>query len=282
MQQENRRILERMRAEQESARRRAVFTSWALVGLAAMVLAALVFVGQRRLEAVNRQVALKRDSVAILNAQIANLEPLVENYRAGLVGDTANLPPDALPADTALTVEPPGVDSTVALVQGVDDRPPHRPRVLAKAREGRPELSQLAPPPERRIPARVYLHILREDDRPHALEVGRRLEASGFSVLGVEHVRRSAPLMNTELRYYKQADEEDGTRLLAALKAAGEESAAMLYLGLERDTRVPPRTYEVWFAPRARPGPVRATEQGQAQAPAPVARDQGRRPRRAP
>ncbi len=267
-----------MRAEEESARRRAVLTSWGLVLLAALVLAGLAFVGQRRLEAVNREVAIRRDSVASLNAQIANLEPLVENYRAGLVQDSVNLPPDTLVEDA----DSAGGVGSVALVDTVPivarpSRPPNVPGFEVNARAEQPQgqsgaqsteiTGRPGPQPERRTPARVYLHILREEDRAHADAVGRRLEASGFNVLGVEHVRNAAPLLNTELRYYKQADEEDASRLLSALKAAGEESAAMLYLGLERNTRVLPRTYEVWFAPGADPAPGRV---------------QGRRPGRVP
>jgi|GEM_PF-6248291 len=283
MQQENRRILEMMRAEEDSARRRAVRTSWVLVLLAALVLAGLIFVGQRRVDAVSREVDVKRDSVETLNAQIANLEPLVENYRATLVGDSVNLPADTLPADTGGAVVPGPGDLLQPFNQRTrprPERPVHVPGFEAKARAEQPQgqsgaqpADEPAPPPPPRAPARVYLHVLREEDRAHADAVGRRLEASGFQVLGVEHVRRAAPLMNTELRYYKQADEADAAELLAALKAAGEGSAAMLYLGLERSTRVPARTYEVWFAPGARPGPASGTSPG---------RVQGRRPGRVP
>lgn len=274
MQQENRRILEMMRAEEDSARRRAVRTSWGLVLLAALVLAGLMFVGQRRVDAVSREVEVKRDSVEALNAQIANLEPLVENYRATLVEDSVNLPAAALPDDTGGAVVPGPGDLLQPLNHPTRPRqgPVLVPRIRAKAREGQPQgwsgpqpTDEPAAPPPPRAPARVYLHVLREEDRAHADAVGRRLEASGFQVLGVEHVRRAAPLMNTELRYYKQADEEDARALLAALKAAGEGSAAMLYLGLERSTRVPARTYEVWFAPGARPGPASGTSPGRVQ-----------------
>jgi hypothetical protein len=103
-------------------------------------------------------------------------------------------------------------------------------------------------PQSTQLPPRVYLQIVTAGDRAYARAVGERLDASGFRVLGVEYVRNAAPLRNTELRYYKRADEPDAQRLLQALRAAGEPNAVLLYLGLENNTRVRPRHYEIWFA----------------------------------
>ncbi len=103
-------------------------------------------------------------------------------------------------------------------------------------------------PQAHEVRPRVYLHVVDPGDRQYADGIGKQLTAAGFVVLGVEYVRKAAGLKNTEVRYYKNADEADARRLLSALREAGARSAVLLYLGLENNTRVRPRHYEIWFA----------------------------------
>lgn len=222
-------VLRRMEADEARARRRGVLAAWGLVGLAVVVLAVMLVTGANRLSAIRAQTLVESDSVSTLlrekqrlTTEIASLRPLVENYRTSLAADSANIP-----ADTQAVVAPP--DSQLVVRPGPD------PRQTASR-----------PPPG--PPARVYLQVVTPGDRAHAAVVGERLERAGFQVLGTEYVARAPRLRNTELRYYKKADEPDAQRLLQALRAAGEESAVLLYLGLENNTRVRPRHYEVWFA----------------------------------
>lgn len=208
------------RAE-ESARRRALWTSALVVVAAAAILATVLFSAYRELNAVQASTrALRADSTR-LEARVAELRLAEENLAVArrheyLRNDYA------LPVDTQVAVYP---DTSGA--------------------------SAVNPPPPAPLPPRVYMQIVAAGDRAYALRVGERLDSAGFTVIGVEHVRNAAPLRNTELRYYKRADEPDAQRLLQALRAAGEPNAVLLYLGLENNTRVRPRHYEVWFAPGA-------------------------------
>jgi hypothetical protein len=224
-----------------AARRRALWTSLALVGAAAVILGALLFSGYRKLSSVQAKTAREEArldtlgwQVGTLRRQVDSLAPLVENYQASLAYEKERSgTPDTLPTDS----------------QGVAAPGDTTPPLPDTTRVGTTGTTGIQPPPTpAQLPPRVYLQIVTAGDRAYANAVGERLEGAGFRVLGVEHVRNAAPLRNTELRYYKRADEPDAQRLLQALRVAGEPNAVLLYLGLENNTRVRPRHYEIWFA----------------------------------
>lgn len=246
MQRDNLDLLRALEADEAAGRRRALWTSSVLVLAAAVVLAALLFSAYRQLSHVRGETERERVRLVSLRRQIDSLSPLVENYQALVAAQTPVQGGDTVPAvvDTssiALTVDT--VTTMTTTIPKDSGGPVFHP-----------------PPYEQRMRPRVYLQVVAERDRAHAQRVGRQLEARGFQVLGVEYVERAARLRNTELRYYKRADAADARRLLAALREVGEDSTALLYLGLESNTRVRPRHYEVWFAPRAGDASARGAE----------------------
>jgi hypothetical protein len=227
MRRDNLDLLRALEDDEASARRRALWTSSALVVGAAVILAGLLFSAYRELNAVRATTdALRADSTR-LTGVVADLRRIEENYLITVNKDSANLPADSqvvvAPADTL-------------------------PRVSSTGRDTAGTTEIQLPRPPRELPPRVYLQIVKAGDRRYADSIGGLLDAAGFRVLSVEHVRNAPALRNTELRYYKRADEPDAQRLLRALRASGETNAVLLYLGLENNTRVRPRHYEIWFA----------------------------------
>lgn len=97
------------------------------------------------------------------------------------------------------------------------------------------------------LPApRVYLHIQAEEDRQQARSIEQGLEASGFDVPGIEWVGRRAP-KKTELRYFRQAEEEMGREIVEHLRTLGVEVDLKYISGYENSTGIRPRHYELWL-----------------------------------
>jgi cell division protein FtsB len=211
-------LLKVLEAGDAAARRRAIWISWSSVSLAAIILAALVFLGYRRLGEVQEKVAAAKTRVATLESREKTLRQEVEQLQA----TKANL---ELIAQNYRAIAP---ESPVAS---------HEERVAAPIS-----------PQARSVQPRVFLQIVNPNDRVYAQEMTKPLEQAGFKVLGIETVERAAGLKNTEVRYYKKADQPGCIRLLDALRGAGVKSPAFLYLGLENNRKVRPKTYEVWFA----------------------------------
>lgn len=188
-------------------RRRAGLVAWVSVAAAAIVMAGLIFVAYRHLAQVREAVKTESEHVTKLqeqkkglDAEIANLKPLVENYRAFA-----------------------------------------RQAPVAEAKQTPDTMSA------RTIQPRVYLQIVDPVDRDYAKGMGTVLEQAGFKVMGIEYVKQAAGLRNTEVRYYKKADEAEAEKIVSALRKAGDPSVTILNLGLDNNTKVRPRHYEVWF-----------------------------------
>lgn len=241
MQDKDLELLESLEARDAALRRRAAWSAWGAVLLAALVLIGLIALSYRQLESSQREVgrlqreaAAERDSLEALRAEkqrleteIANLEPIVENYQAIVAPQSAA----DLRAEVRISpVEPPGDTG-----------------------EGGGGT---------RLQPRAYLHIVREQDRSSAKRIGEELEKAGFVALGVEYVPRAARLKNTEVRYYKRAEREGAEKLVEALRAAGVKSPGLLYLNLENNRNVRPNHYEVWFAAGLGRDPVEPAEEG--------------------
>lgn len=98
----------------------------------------------------------------------------------------------------------------------------------------------------RQIPARVYIHISSEDQRPFALNIAKRLQSNGYIVPGIENVGDKAPPA-ADLRYFQK---DDGT-----LKEVQDIHDKCSGWGLKLDVPnkplsghgVRPRHYEIWF-----------------------------------
>jgi hypothetical protein len=212
-------LLKVLEAGDAAARRRAIWISWSSVSLAAIILAALVFLGYRRLGEVQEKVAAAKRDVVILKGQEKTLRDEVTQLQA----TKANL---ELIAQNYRAIAP---ESPVAI---------REERVAASIA-----------PPTRSVQPRVYLQIVNPNDRNYAQEMTKRLKQAGFEVPGIENIEKAAGLKNTEVRYFKKADQADAFRLLDILREAGVKSPAILYLAREEDNRkVRPKTYEVWFA----------------------------------
>jgi hypothetical protein len=98
---------------------------------------------------------------------------------------------------------------------------------------------------------RAYVQILDEGDRQWARNLSDRFQNAGVIPVGIEYVTLSAPLKQFEVRYYKKAEEEGASRIVAIMKEAGVP-AELKYLNLETNTRVRANHFEVWCPPNAR------------------------------
>src|SRR5262249_44959489 len=63
---------------------------------------------------------------------------------------------------------------------------------------------------------RVYIQILDDADRQWAKNLSDRFQNGGVIPVGIEYVRTPSSLSRFEVRYYKQDEEEEGARGLAA------------------------------------------------------------------
>lgn len=96
------------------------------------------------------------------------------------------------------------------------------------------------------LPARVYIHIAREDQRQAAEKAAASLRTAGFIVPGIEYVGNKAP-NPSQVRYFQRADESgsDLPRIVQTLHAAGVQANGQ-YVSLPSST-ARPRHFELWF-----------------------------------
>lgn len=97
---------------------------------------------------------------------------------------------------------------------------------------------------------RVYVQIVNRADRDYTERVKNRLTTAGVLVLGIQYVPKAAATQNkTDVRYYRQAEEAEATKIVEVLKAAGQTSAyAFIPKGQENNPNVRPNHFEVWLA----------------------------------
>jgi hypothetical protein len=218
MAQDNLELLRRLETQQATARRRAVWISWLSVLAAAIVLAVLIFAADRHLEDAQAKKTEALEKAAVEQNRVEQLK----KEEARLTGQIKQLQPLVENYRAQVRAEPgPATQREVQLPLGPGVEVPAKPR--------------------------VFLQIVTPEDREYAKQMGQRLVEAGFEVLGIEYVGRAAALKNTEVRYYKKTDEPDAVKLRDALAAAGVKSPTPLYLGLENNKKVRPKTYEVWF-----------------------------------
>lgn len=261
MQHDNLELLRALEADEWAARRRALWTSSALMVVAALVLAALLFSAYRQLSSVRAETRRETARLDTLRRQIDSLRPVVENYVASLAvqqsratsGDSLQRPVDSVQAAAH------GPDEQRVPLGGDVQAMAAPPPVVGDSPEGGVSPERVRRAAARRQP-RVYLQVLSAEDRPYAEQMRERLRGLGFDVPGVEHVRRPVQLRNTEVRYYKRTDAEEARTLEAALRRFGEESTALIYLRLDNDARVRARTFEVWFPAGAGGARARAAQ----------------------
>jgi hypothetical protein len=94
------------------------------------------------------------------------------------------------------------------------------------------------------IPARVYLHIPTTEQRRIAERVSQALQYEGANVPLVNRVDTAPP--ETQLRYFRDTEQEEAKRLLEVIKEAGVADAVLQFIRTD-STRMRPRHYELWF-----------------------------------
>ena len=97
---------------------------------------------------------------------------------------------------------------------------------------------------------RVYIQIVNENDRAFAKQIATRLTESGVLILGIQYVPAAASLQQSDVRYYRTADQPEAQKILDVIKAAGANpvSPPKYLKGYEDSTKVRPNHYEVWLA----------------------------------
>jgi|GEM_PF-6456417 len=97
------------------------------------------------------------------------------------------------------------------------------------------------------LPARIYFHIQREDQREKALDIANQISSDPqFVVPGVQRLD-SAP-NKTELRYFKRAEEIETQMLAKKLDGLGIATVPKYVPGFESSTKLRPRHYELWIS----------------------------------
>ncbi len=100
----------------------------------------------------------------------------------------------------------------------------------------------------RALPARVYIHIRQDEDRPRALVVEQILETRGFTVPDIIRVGRNSP-QTTELRYFHETERQEASQIVYILKSTGLPTNLKYIDGYETASSVGPRHYELWISP---------------------------------
>lgn len=97
--------------------------------------------------------------------------------------------------------------------------------------------------------SRLFLHVADEGQRVGAAELGRSIQRrhDGIAYQGVERIATYTG--ESELRYYKLADDELANALAAILTCDGVIPAARLVSGYNDSRLVRPGTLELWIGP---------------------------------
>ena len=111
--------------------------------------------------------------------------------------------------------------------------------------EAHPTAGTVTPSPaQNALPARVYIHIAREDQRPKARELSRALFAKGYVAPGIELVPK--PPNQTVVKFFREGERNIAEDVLSSLQAVRVANAKIDFLpGFEN--RVRPKHFEVWF-----------------------------------
>ena len=95
---------------------------------------------------------------------------------------------------------------------------------------------------------RVYIQIVREDQRAHAAEIVKQLRANGFIMPGIENLANKARLPATsEIRYYESTSvaQQDVDHIASTLQGLSVKLAKPQIV--RNNGSVRSRHYEIWF-----------------------------------
>lgn len=216
-------LLEQLERQEAARLHRAGRAAWMSVVLAAVVMAALLGAGSWRLSALRSETQKVTTTLTELREAKVKLEQELELGRAELDKTRSKL--------TAVSGALGSVDATQSRA------------AFDKEAARDPKAAQLVP--------RVYLQITNANDRAWAAEMGKTLQSAGFLVLGVDWVRDARPLQQTEVRFYKQADQAVAESIVAELRKTGVDTLPPIHLTrMEDNPKFRPNQFEVWFAPR--------------------------------
>jgi DNA repair exonuclease SbcCD ATPase subunit len=219
-------LLEQMQKQDGDRRRKSVFAAWGSVGIATLVLALLVF-------GAGAALTKTRSELAEIRLQQNHAEKELEKIRKETTDTQEKL----------TTVNAELKEKQEQLIAATE--------VLSSGGRKALETQLSADPNAEKLLPRAYFQIVDERDREWAKGIGSQLGKSGIIVPGVELVAKAAQLTNTQVRYYKKAEEAGANRIVALLKAAGVD-AAPTYLNEENNSAVRPNHFEVWFVAGSR------------------------------
>lgn len=96
------------------------------------------------------------------------------------------------------------------------------------------------------VSPRVYVHIVREDQRSKAEAVADALRTSAVIVPGVDLVK-SGP-GNSELRYFRRVEQAEAEGIASTISALWPGVTARYVAGYENSTGIRPRHFELWLS----------------------------------
>jgi len=97
------------------------------------------------------------------------------------------------------------------------------------------------------LKARVYFHIRDESQRTKAKQLADKVESRANVVVpGVQRVDKGPP--NTELRYFKNVEEQEAKQIAAALSSLDLKVTTKYVTGFESSNNIRPRHYELWIS----------------------------------
>jgi hypothetical protein len=101
------------------------------------------------------------------------------------------------------------------------------------------------------LPARVYIQIASEGQRPAARSLQARLRSENYLAPGIENVGSKAAIpKEIEVRYYRDEEKDEAVRIINLLKNFNPglpvKSTPQKIPGNGKGTR--PRHYEIWFS----------------------------------
>jgi hypothetical protein len=112
---------------------------------------------------------------------------------------------------------------------------------------------QLSPKPASvdAVPARLYIHIGRAEQRAGAQSAADALGAEAVVVPGIE-LRSNTP-QASELRYFRMTERSEAEGMAATVRTVWPDVKARYVAGFEQSTGIRPRHYELWLSKQAKP-----------------------------
>lgn len=98
---------------------------------------------------------------------------------------------------------------------------------------------------------RIYIQIQSEQQKQKAEALREALRGKGYDAPGIE-LLNVGPTANSEVRFFKKAEEEGANRILSLLQSSNVNNSVVTYIpGYEDSKKIRARHFEIWFAPDA-------------------------------